>query len=149
MGEREPQKEIINKGELYFLWHPSTEDVFSGYGLTMKADSKEHLVGLLMVDRPPQNVDAWLQDVAEAFGSYRLVAMTASGERGILCQMQIESQSQPFLRQFPFDKAAAIESALQPLLDEQPNPTFMMNWDDERQVWVSQLVTQWLFDGAE
>ena len=149
MGEREPQKEIINKGELFFLWHPSTENVFSGYGLTMNAGSKEHLVGLLMVDRPPQAVDAWLQDVAEAFGFYQLVAMTAAGERGILCQMQIVPQSQPFLRQFPSDKAAAIESALQPLLDEQPQPAFMMNWDDERRAWVSQLATRWLSDGAE
>ena len=139
MGERELQKEIINKGELYFLWHPSTENVFSGYGLTMNAGSKEHLVGLLMIDRPPQDVDTWLQAVAGAFGSYQLVAMTATGERGILCQMQIEPQSQPFLKQFPSEKTAAIESALQPLLEEQPNPIFVMNWDEERRVWVSQL----------
>ena len=140
MGEREPQKEIINKGELYFLWHPNTENVFSGYGLTMNAGSKEHLVGLLMIDRPPQqNVDTWLQGVEEAFGAYQLVAMTATGERGIVCQMQIEAQSQPFLRQFPSDKAAAIAAALQPILDEQPNPIFVMNWDGERRVWVSQL----------
>ena len=139
MGEREPQKEIINQGELYFLWHPRTEDVFSGYGLTLKAGSKEHLLGLLLIDRPPQHVEAWLQQVSATFGRYQLVAMTATGERGILCQMQIESQSQPWLRQFPSDKTAAIASALQPLLEERPNPIFVMNWDEERHAWVSQL----------
>jgi len=52
MHEREPQKETIGKGELFFLWHPGTEEIFSGYGLTTQAGSAEILVGLLMVDRP-------------------------------------------------------------------------------------------------
>jgi len=113
MREREPNKEVINRGDLYFLWHPGTESVFSGYGLAVKAGSNEHLVGLLMIDRPPQGVEEWLQTVEEAFGQYELMAMTASGERGILCQMQINPGSQPNLKRFPFDKASAIELSLQ------------------------------------
>jgi hypothetical protein len=35
MHERAPGKEIIGTGELLFLSHPGTEDVFSGYGLGM------------------------------------------------------------------------------------------------------------------
>ena len=130
MREQEPTKEVINRGDLYFLWHPGSENVFSGYGLAMKVGSNEHLVGLLMIDRPPQGVAEWLQTVEEAFGQYELMAMTSAGERGILCQMQIEPESQPYLKQFPFDKAAAIETSLQPLLDERPIPAFNMGWDE-------------------
>jgi hypothetical protein len=96
MRECEPNKEIISRGDLYFLWHPGTENVFSGYGLTVKAGSSEHLVGLLMIDRPPQGVAEWLQTVEKAFGQCELLAMTASGDRGILCQMQIDPESQPY-----------------------------------------------------
>ena len=39
MGEREPRKETIGKGELFFLWHPGTEEIFSAYGLTMRPGS--------------------------------------------------------------------------------------------------------------
>ena len=52
MGEREPRKEIIGRGELFFLCHPGTEDTFSGYGLTVQPGDKDILVGLLMIDRP-------------------------------------------------------------------------------------------------
>ena len=45
-------KETVGKGELHYLWHPETEDVFSGYGLTVEQERKDRLVGLLMVDRP-------------------------------------------------------------------------------------------------
>jgi hypothetical protein len=127
MREREPNKEIISRGDLYFLWHPGTENVFSGYGLTVKAGSNEHLVGLLMIDRPPQCVAEWLQTVEEAFGQCELLAMTASGDRGILCQMQIDPESQPYLKRFPFDKAGAIESSLQQVLEERPNAAFIMS----------------------
>ena len=84
MREREPNKEVINRGDLYFLWHPGTENVFSCYGLVVKTGSNEHLIGLLMIDQPPQGVGEWLQTVEEAFGQYELVAMTAAGER-VLC----------------------------------------------------------------
>ena len=61
MVEREPRKETIGRGELFYLWHPETEDKFSGYGLTTKPERKNRLVGLLMVDRPlpadPESAD--------------------------------------------------------------------------------------------
>jgi hypothetical protein len=139
MREREPNKEVIKKGELFFLMHPNTDNVFSGYGLTLKAGSREHLAGLLMIDRPPQDVAEWLQGVEETFGEYELVAMTAAGERGILCQMQIEPGSQPFLKRLPFEKAAAIQTSLKPLLEERPKPSFIMSWDEESRAWRSQI----------
>jgi len=139
MRERESNKEVISRGDLYFLWHPGTENVFSGYGLVAKDGSNEHLVGLLMIDRPPQGVGEWLQAVEEAFGQYELVAMTAAGERGILCQMQIEPESQSCLKRFPFEKAAAIEESLQPLLNERPIPSFIMEWDEKGHAWRSQI----------
>jgi hypothetical protein len=141
MREREPNKEAISRGDLYFLWHPGTENVFSGYGLAVKAGSSEHLVGLLMIDRPPQGVAEWLQTVEEAFGQCELVAMTAVGERGILCQMQIDPESQPYLKRFPFDKAAAIESSLQQVLEERPNAAFIMSWDEKSHAWRSQIAS--------
>jgi len=141
MREREPNKEVISRGDLYFLWHPGTENVFSGYGLAVKAGSNEHLVGLLMIDRPPQGVAEWLQTVEEAFGQCELVAMTANGERGILCQMQIDPESQPYLKRFTFDKAAAIESSLQQVLEERPNAAFIMSWDEESHAWCSQIAS--------
>ena len=141
MREQEPTKEVINRGDLYFLWHPGSENVFSDYGLALKVGSNEHLVGLLMIDRPPQGVAEWLQTVEEAFGQYELMAMTSAGERGILCQMQIEPESQPYLKQFPFDKAAAIETSLQPLLDERPIPAFNMGWDEGSRAWLSQIAS--------
>jgi len=141
MREREPCKENISRGDLYFLWHPATEYVFSGYGLTMKAGSNEHLVGLLMIDRPPNNVAEWLQTVEETFGQHELLAMTAAGERGILCQMQIKSESQSYLKRFPFDKAAAIESSLQQVLEERPRTAFIMSWDEKSHAWRSQIAS--------
>ena len=53
MGEREPRKETINKGELFFLSHPGEETIFSGFGLTLQPDRMGYLDGLLMVDRSP------------------------------------------------------------------------------------------------
>lgn len=141
MKEGEPNKEYIKRGELYFLWHPETENVFSGYGLTMKARSKEHLIGLLMVDRPSQGVTEWLNRVEEACGGYELVVMTASGERGLLCQMQVEPDSQPLLKRFPSSKAADIEMSLKPLLVNRPIPSFIIGWDGQRNVWRSQQAT--------
>ena len=78
MKEREPREETIGKGEFFVLWHPGTEEIFSGYGLTMQPGSKEFLVGLLMVDRPTPVDPAWLKEVEATFGEYQLVAMTAA-----------------------------------------------------------------------
>jgi len=141
MQEREPRKEIIGKRELYFLCHPGTEQIFSGYGLTMQPGSNEFLVGLLMVDRPRPADPEWLKEVEAAFGEYQLVPMTASGERGIACQMLIEPDSLSHLHRFPSDKAVAIQTALEPLLEAPPNPAFSLHWDEEMRLWCSQMIT--------
>jgi hypothetical protein len=52
MQEREPTKETTGKGDIFFLWHPGTERIFSGYGLAMRPGGNELLAGPLMVDRP-------------------------------------------------------------------------------------------------
>jgi hypothetical protein len=75
--------------------------------------------------------------VEATFGEYELIAMTPAGERGIACQMQIEPESLPHLRRFPGEKAAAIQTALQPLLVNPPKPTFTLRWDQEARNWRS------------
>lgn len=54
MRERKPRKEAIEKGELFFLCHPGTEDIFSGYGLTTRWGSKAALEPLLA--EPPNPI---------------------------------------------------------------------------------------------
>ncbi|MCL4266688.1 MAG: hypothetical protein KJ069_26080 [Anaerolineae bacterium] len=143
MPEREPAKEYkeyIERGALVYLWHPGTEEVFSGYGLTLADGRPDRLVGLLMVDRPEPVSVAWLEQVGNTFGGYQLLAMTASGEQGIACQMQIEPDSLPYLRRFPSEKSEAIQSALRPLLDYLPQPVFAVQWDDTTRTWRSEFI---------
>ena len=140
MHEREPAKETIGRGELLFLSHPGTA-VFSGYGLTMQPGTEELLVGLLMVDRPHPADPEWLVEVEATFGECELIAMTPTGERGIACQMQIEPESLPRLRRFSGEKAAAIQTALQPLLVNAPKPVFTLRWDEESRNWRSEFAT--------
>lgn len=139
MGEIEPKHETIQRGDLFFLRHPGKEDIFSGYGLAMQNGMKEALVGLLMVDRPNPVDPGWLRRVDEAFGEYQLVPMTATGERGILCRMQIEPDSIHHLQQHAFKKTFLIQEALKPLLEELPKPIFRMAWDPEQSLWVSEI----------
>jgi len=139
MVEREPGKETIGQGKLFFLWHPGTEEIFSGYGLAMQPGSNEFLVGLLMVDRPLPADPEWLQEVETTFGECQLVMMTAAGERGIACQMQIEPESLLYLRQYPGEKVVAIQKALEPLLENPPKPVFTLHWDEEARLWRSQF----------
>ena len=131
MREREPPKEIIGRGELFYLWHPETDGVFSGYGLTIDQERKNHLVGLLMVDRPNPADPAWLQAVNDTYGECQLMPMTATGERGLACQMQIEDDSLPHLRQFPSEMSNDIKTALDPLLEEPPAPLLKLDWDED------------------
>ena len=138
MGEREPLKETVGKGELFFLGHPGT-NIFSGYGLTLKPDRKDYIAGLLMVDRPRPADPEWLQQVEDTFGECRLVPMTATGDRGIVCRMQIESDSRDYLRHFTSPKASTIKIAMEPLIEEPPKPIFRMRWDDEQKAWQSRI----------
>lgn len=139
MPEREPRKEVVGRGELYYLGHSGQTEMFSGYGLTQQAGSKEFFVGLLMVDRPMPANPLWLMEVEEAFGEVQLVSMTATGERGIVCQMQIVPESLQYLRRFSGAKLIAIEEALKPLLDSPPKASFLLSWDRLRHHWVSEL----------
>ena len=139
MREREPRQETIGKGELFFLSHPGMEQIFSGYGLAMRPGSKEHLAGLLMVDRPRSADPEWLAEVEATFGECHLVPMTSAGERGIACRMQIEPDSLPHLRQFPGERTAAIQTALKPLLEYPPRPVFTLSWDEEARAWCSRF----------
>ncbi len=139
MTEREPAKEPIQPGTLFYLWHPETEAVFSGYGLTLAQGRTDRLVGLLMVDRPQPVSIEWLEQVGHTFGGYQLLAMTTSGEQGIACQMHIEPESLPYLRQFPSAKSAAIQAALRPWLEYLPQPVFTVQWDESSRTWRSQF----------
>ena len=139
MGERESNQEIIQRGDLIFLGHPGTDEIFSGYGLAIQTGRKDALVGLLMVDRPHPVDPLWFRSVEEAFGECQLVPMTASNERGIMCRMQIEPDSVHCLQQIPFDKAYSIQEALQPLLEQLPKPAFRMCWDNEQRLWMSEI----------
>lgn len=141
MQEQEPHKEIIHRGELFFLHNPGTDRIFSGYGLTQRKNAKEFLVGLLMVDRPRPADPTWLKDIEETFGEYQLIPMTASGERGIVCQMQIEPESIPLLKQYPGQLPVALKGALLPLLNSPPKPTLRLSWDESLRLWHSELAT--------
>lgn len=143
MVEREPQKEKIGKGELYFLRHPETEGIIAGYGLTVQDGRKDLLVGLLMVDRPKPVDPKWLEEIEINFGAHQLATMTANGERGIVCQMQVEPDSLSYLRQFPADeKTAAIATSLKPFLEEPPKPVLNLRWNAETKLWESHFPTR-------
>jgi len=92
-----------------------------------------------MVDRPTPVDPGWLQEVKITFGEYQLVPMTASGERGIACQMQIEPESLSYLRQYSGEKAAALQTALEPLLDHLPYSFFTLRWDKATRAWHSRF----------
>ncbi len=122
---------------LYYLWHPGTRDRFSGYGLLV---APWRLVGLIMVDRPAPADPAWLADIERTFGSYELVTMTQTGERGIVCQMQVAEDSHPYLKRLVHPFNQAIREALRPLRRQPPAVMLEVRWQADRQCWVSSLV---------
>jgi hypothetical protein len=139
MQEREPSKEQIGRGTLHYLWHPETESIFSGYGLTVYPNRPDRLVGLLMVDRPQRASPKWLKSVTDTYGECPLYPMTATGERGLACRMRIESGSIPHLRRFPSGQSDSLREALLPLLERPPAPTLSLRWDQEKQSWTSRF----------
>jgi hypothetical protein len=122
---------------LRYLWHPGTEDTFSGYGLAL---TPAHLVGVVMIDRPEPADPAWLAALAETFGRYELTTMTQSGERGLVCQMHIAAESVSYLKALDSPMTEAIRAALLPLLEELPLVTLSLTWYPWRTFWVSNII---------
>lgn len=133
-----------SRGRLYFLWHPGTKGVFSGYGLTIQPNRKDLLVGLLMVDRPQRVDPVWLDEIEARFGGYELYAMSVTGERGIGCQMYIAPDSLAYLRRsiIPRYLAILITQALMPLLRQPPRPRLKVRWNPHLRVWTSEFQEQ-------
>ena len=129
----------VRGGSLYFLWHPGTKDTFSGYGLTVQSGQKDHLVGLLMVDRPRPVDPLWLAEVESKFGGYELYVMTTNRELGIACQMWVEADSQAYVRQIDMPLAVMIKQMISPLLQQPPKPRLKMRWDEALRLWTSQF----------
>lgn len=139
MGEREPQRETIGRGELLCLYHPHTRDTFSGYGLTVMPNRPDRLVGLLMVDRPNEADPAWLMELEAIYGDCLLVPMTADGDRGLVCRMHIHPDSLHLLRRLPAPLSHVLQKPLQPLLEEIPAPVLNLQWDEESRLWRSEF----------
>ena len=99
----------------------------------------DHLVGLLMVDRPEPADPAWLEQISEVYGECELVPMTQNGDRGLLCRMQIDEESLPHLRQDISGQSVDIQQALAPLLVAPPAPKLRLSWDEEASLWRSEL----------
>lgn len=127
------------QGSLYFLWHPDTETIFSGYGLAVQPGCRERLVGLLMVDRPQPVDPAWLAEVVATFGGYELYVMTATHERGIACQMWVETPSLPYVRPFDMPLTVMLRQTLIPLLQQPPKLRLRVRWDETLRLWVSEF----------
>jgi hypothetical protein len=123
---------------LVFLWHPGTRDRFSGYGLII---ALSRLVGLIMVDRPTVADPEWLAEIERTFGSYELIPMTQTGERGIVCQMQVAEDSGQYLKRLVHPQSRAIREALRPLRRHPPSVTLEVRWQADRQCWVSTILT--------
>ena len=137
MGEKEPRREIIERGSLYYLYHPGTDNVHSGYGLTLYPNRPEQLVGLLMVDLPQEADPLWLRSVANTYGDCPLIPMTSDGKRGLACRMVIERDSVSHLQHFPIPLSNHLQQALCPFLDDPPAPRLKLKWDPDTQLWQS------------
>jgi hypothetical protein len=122
---------------LYFLWHPGSRDHFSGYGLVV---APWQLVGILMVDRPTVADPAWLADIERTFGSYQLAAMTHTGERGIICQMQVAEDSHRYLRRLIHPLSREVRKVPRALRRQPPAVTLEVRWQADQQGWVSSII---------
>jgi hypothetical protein len=121
---------------ILFLWHPGSQDIFSGYGLVV---APGYLAGLLMVDRPEPVDRDWLATIERVFGSYELTEMTQSGDRGLVCQMRIADDSIQYLRVLPHPQIGALRDALVPLLQDLPAVTLHLAWSTEHGSWMSRI----------
>ena len=126
----------VQRGDLFFLLHDG-EVQFSGYGLVVSDGCPQHLVGLLMVDRPKPVSVQWLKDLEDRFGAVELHPMTRTGERGVMCQMWISETSLPHVRQLEGVFTWPLKQALSILLARPPAPQLDVSWDSSRRFWVS------------
>jgi hypothetical protein len=124
-------------GGLYYLWHPGTRDRFSGYGLFV---APGRLVGVIMVDRPHIADPVWLADIELTFGSYQLVTMTQTAERGIVCQMEVAEDSRGYVKRLVHSHNPALRRALRPLRRHPPAVTLAVRWEAAHSGWVSAIV---------
>lgn len=131
----------VKRGDLLFLTHPGTHDVFSGYGLAVESGSAAHLVGLLLVDRPRPVSTIWLNRVKSHFGEYKLYPMTQNGERGIACEMWIDEASLSHVQPMDNPMAHLLHDALLTLLIYPPVPKFLMSWHNPTHFWQSTFHT--------
>lgn len=122
---------------MFFLSHEGTRDIFSGYGLNTAVGRKDRLVGLLMVDRPKPADPTWLTQVGEIYGSYDLVPMTATGERGLVCGVRVTKDSLPLVRFLPHPQGRELATAIKPLLEVPPNPVLKVSWSQDQSAWQS------------
>ena len=132
----------VARGDLYFLWHPAAPTLCSGYGLVVHDGDKQHLVGLLMVDCPGPVPTRWLAKVEQTLGNYTLVPTTAPDERSIICHMYIGADSLIHVERRPQAIADEIQTALLPLLDHPPRPSFQVRWDAQNQIWKSSFFSE-------
>jgi len=121
---------------VWYLWHPNTKDVFSGYGLGTGTD---YIVGILMVDRPRKAPVEYLNNIRETFGECELYPMTANSSQGILCQMSIEEDSRQYIKEFEYSINRTIRERFAPLLENKPKPHFLMQYSHKLGLWVSEF----------
>ena len=66
--------------------------------------------------------------------------MTQGGERGLICQMHIAAESEPYLKVLDSPLTDSIRTALLPLLDQLPLVTLALTWYPWRRFWVSNII---------
>lgn len=126
------------QGDLLFLMHPGNIR-FSGFGLVADDGRPDHLVGLIMVDRPRPVSKTWLARIALHFGAFQLFTMSSSGERGLACQMWIEAESMAYIQPIDTDVAPLMQEMLFPFLLQPPAPQLDLRWDSKTHCWHSKF----------
>jgi len=92
-----------------------------------------------MVDRRTVVDPIWLEEIERTFGSYQLTAMPPTGERGMVCQMEVAENSRPYLRRLVHPLNGAIRDALRPLRCHPPTVTLAVRWHAEHRGWVPSI----------
>src|SRR3954467_11439720 len=66
--------------------------------------------------------------------------MKQTGERGMVCQMEVAEDSRQYLRRLVQPLNRAIRDALRPLRRHPPTVTLAVRWHAERRGWVSSII---------